>query len=104
MRRSSSRTRFAKIRFPVLIIFKMPCPQHRESWFRYPSYFALNAGAEKRFPFRGYQWAVRLSVINATGHNNYSSVINNVDAPNFLMFSGGQHRAFTARLRFVGRR
>jgi hypothetical protein len=72
--------------------------------FRYPSYFALNIGAEKRFPFRGYQWAVRLSVINATGHHNYNSVINNVDAPNFLTFSGGQHRAFTARLRLVGRK
>jgi hypothetical protein len=72
--------------------------------FRYPAYFSLNIGVEKRFPFRGYQWAVRLSVINATGHHNYNSVINNVDAPNFLMFSGGQARAFTARIRFVGRR
>jgi len=72
--------------------------------FRYPSYFSLNIGAEKRFPFRGYQWALRLSAMNATGHNNYNSVINNVDAPNFLMFSGGQHRAFTTRIRLVGRR
>jgi hypothetical protein len=72
--------------------------------FRYPNYFNLSAGAEKRVPFRGYQWAVRLSVINATGHRNFNSVINNVDASNFLTFSGGQSRAFTARLRFVGRR
>ena len=71
--------------------------------FRYPTYFSLNIGVEKRFPFHGYQWAVRLSAINATGHHNYNSVINNVDAPNFLTFSGGQARAFTARLRFVGR-
>jgi len=72
--------------------------------FRFPSYFSLNIGAEKRFPFHGYQWAVRLSVINATNHNNYNTVINNVDAPTFRTFSGGQHRAFTARLRLVGRR
>jgi hypothetical protein len=72
--------------------------------FHYPAYFNLSIGAEKRFPFRGYQWAVRLSVINATGHHNYNSVINNVDAPNFLAFAGGQGRAFTGRLRFVGRR
>ena len=71
--------------------------------YRYPSYFSLNIGVEKRFPFHGYQWAVRLSAINATGHHNYNAVINNVDAPNFLFFSGGQARAFTARLRFVGR-
>ena len=72
--------------------------------FRYPSYFDLNVGVEKRFPFYGYQWAVRLSTINVTGHRNYNSVINNVDAPNFGTFSGGQHRAFTARLRLVGRK
>ncbi len=72
--------------------------------YRYPSYFSLNIGAEKRFPFRGYQWALRLSAINATDHKNYNAVINNVDAPNFLTFSGGQHRAFTTRIRLVGRR
>jgi len=31
-------------------------------------------------------------------------VVNNVDAPNYGMFTGGQGRAFTARLRFVGRK
>ena len=72
--------------------------------FRYPSYFDLNIGAEKRVPFFGYEWALRLSVINATAHKNFSSVINNVDAPTFLTFAGGQHRAFTARLRLVGRK
>ena len=72
--------------------------------FRYPSYFDLNIGAEKRIPFLGHEWAVRWSVINATAHNNYSSVINNADASNFLTFAGVQHRAFTARLRLVGRK
>jgi len=72
--------------------------------FRYPSYFAINIGAEKRFLLFSQQWAVRLSVINATGHHNYNAVINNIDAPNFLAFAGGQSRAFTARLRLVGRK
>jgi hypothetical protein len=63
----------------------------------------VNIGAEKRFPFYGRQWAVRLSLINATGHHNYNAVINNIDAPNFLSFAGGQSRALTARLRLVGR-
>ena len=71
---------------------------------RFPSYFDVNIGAEKRFGFYRYQWAVRLSVINVTGHHNYNSVINNIDAANFLTFAGGQHRAFTARLRLVGRK
>ncbi|HEY2385146.1 MAG TPA: hypothetical protein VGK48_28555 [Terriglobia bacterium] len=72
--------------------------------YRYPSYFNLNIGLEKRFPFRGYQWAARVAVVNFTGSNDCNAVINNVDAPNFLMFSGGQARAFTARIRFVGRK
>jgi hypothetical protein len=72
--------------------------------FRYPAYFNLSIGAEKPFPFHGYQWAVRLSAINLTGHHNPNAVLNNVGAPHFPTFSGGQSRAFTARLRFVGRR
>ena len=45
----------------------------------------------------------RLSAINVTGHHNPNALLN-VDAPQFMTFSGGQSRAFTARLRFVGRR
>jgi hypothetical protein len=72
--------------------------------YRYPAYFSLNIGAEKRFRFFHYEWAVRLSAINVTAHHNDNAVINNADASNFLEFSGGQHRAFTARLRLVGRK
>jgi hypothetical protein len=61
----------------------------------------MNLGLEKRFPFKGHEWAVRISGINITGHNNPDSVVNNVDAPNFLTYAGGQRRAFTFRLRLV---
>ena len=71
---------------------------------RYPAYFSANVAAEKRFRFRGHEWAFRLSVINLTGHNNYNSVINNVDSPEYGTFAGGQRRAFTARIRLVGRK
>ena len=70
---------------------------------RFPAYWNLNVAAEKRIKWRNREWAVRLAVINATGHNNANAVINNVDSPNFLQFGGGQRRAFTARLRLVGR-
>jgi hypothetical protein len=72
--------------------------------FRFPAYFSLNIGAEKRVPFRRREWAVRLSVINITAHHNFNAVINNIDAPNFGEFAGGQSRAFTARIRLVGRK
>ncbi len=69
---------------------------------RFPNYFSLNLGLEKRFPFRGHEWAVRVSCVNITGHNNPDAVINNIDAgPSFLAYGGGQHRAVTLRLRLV---
>jgi hypothetical protein len=72
--------------------------------YRYPAYLSVNAAAEKRFRFRGHEWAFRLSAINLTAHDNYNAVINNVDAADFLTFAGGQRRAFTARIRLVGRK
>ncbi len=68
---------------------------------RFPDYFNLNLGLEKRFPFHGHEWAVRITAINITGHSNPDSVVNNVDAPNYLTYAGGQRRAFTIRLRLV---
>jgi hypothetical protein len=70
---------------------------------RFPDYWNLNAAAEKRVKWRNREWAVRLAVINVTGHDNANAVINNVDSTNFGQFGGGQRRAFTARLRLVGR-
>jgi hypothetical protein len=68
---------------------------------RFPDYLSLNLGLEKRFHFRGHEWAVRVTEVNFTGHKNPDSVVNNVDAPNYLTFAGGQRRAFTMRLRLV---
>jgi hypothetical protein len=61
----------------------------------------LNLGLEKRFQFRKREWAVRVTAVNVTGHQNPDSVVNNVDAPHFLTYAGGQRRAFTARIRLV---
>jgi hypothetical protein len=70
---------------------------------RFPAYVSLNLGIEKRFHFfRHNEWALRLAVINTTGSLNSNSVINNVNAPDFLTFGGGEKRAFTFRLRFIG--
>jgi len=69
--------------------------------FRYPNYFDLDVGLEKRFHFRGQEWALRVSSINATNHDNPNAV-NTFIVP--FAFAGGQRRAFTARLRLVGRK
>ena len=71
---------------------------------RFPAYENVNLALEKKFAFRGYLWAARIEVVNAFDHQNPDVVVNNIDAPNFGTFSGGQDRAFTARVRFVGRK
>jgi len=69
--------------------------------FRFPNYFELDVGLEKRFRFHGQTWALRASAINATNHDN-PNVVNTLVSP--FAFAGGQHRAFTGRLRLVGRK
>jgi hypothetical protein len=72
--------------------------------FRFPTFASLSLGFEKKFTFRNRIFAARLSVVNVLDRSNPDVVINNVDAPNYGTFTGGQGRAFTARLRFVGRK
>ena len=69
--------------------------------FRFPDYLELDVGLEKRFRFRGQVWALRVSSINASNHDNPNAV-NTFVSP--FAFAGGQRRAFTARLRLVGRK
>src|SRR5437016_4348582 len=71
---------------------------------RFPDYKNLNLALEKKFAFRGYLWAARIEMVNAVNRQNPNVVVNNVDAPNFGRLSGGQRRAFTARVRFAGRK
>jgi hypothetical protein len=68
---------------------------------RFPSYLSLNVGLEREFHFRNRVWAIRVSANNITDHQNYDTVVNNVDAPGFGTFSGGHGRSYTARLRLV---
>jgi hypothetical protein len=73
------------------------------SSYRFPRYFTLDVSLEKRFHLMGYYLALRGTVEDITGRNNANFVENNVDAPNFGSFGGTSHRAFTARIRFLGR-
>jgi len=71
---------------------------------RFPDYKNLNLALERKFAFRGYLWAARIEAVNAFDWHNPNVVVNNIDAPNFGQLSGGQRRAFTARVRFAGRK
>jgi hypothetical protein len=72
--------------------------------YRFSSYANLTIGLEKKFTFRDRVFAARLAMVNILDRQNPDVVVNNVDAPNFGTFLGGQGRAFTGRLRFVGRK
>jgi len=71
---------------------------------RFPTYFTLNTHAERRFRLFGYQLALRTGFNDVTNRHNPTVVNNNIDSPLFLIFSGTQHRAFTGRIRFLGRK
>jgi hypothetical protein len=71
---------------------------------RFPAYASLNLGLERKFGLRGYLWAARVEAVNILGRKNPDTVVNNVNAPNFGAFAGGQGRATTLRVRFVGRK
>lgn len=72
--------------------------------YRFPAYVSLTIGLEKKFTFRDRVFAIRVSFINIFNRQDPDVVVNNVDAPNFGAFMGGQGRATTLRLRFVGRK
>jgi hypothetical protein len=74
-------------------------PPHRS---RFPDYVSLNLGIEKRFRLFTREWAVRLTILNVTGRDNPSGIINNIDSQDFMRFAGRHKRAFSARLRLVG--
>jgi hypothetical protein len=71
---------------------------------RFPNYASLTLAAEKKFTFKNRVFAVRVTAINVLNRQNPNVVVNNVDAPNYGTFTGGQGRALTARLRFVGKK
>jgi len=72
--------------------------------YRFPTYFSLNFHLEKRFHAFGFSWALRGGFDNITNRQNAFTVNNNIDSPEFLTFSNFDRRAFTARIRFLGRK
>jgi hypothetical protein len=71
---------------------------------RYPDYFNLNLHLERKFQAMRYLWAWRFGFNNITAHNNPNTVNNVMGTPQFLAYSGGQVRAFSVRLRMLGRK
>jgi hypothetical protein len=72
---------------------------------RFPEYFSLNLQLEKRFHFLGYDLALRGGFDNINGRCNPYLVENVIDPthpqPTFTACEG---RAFTSRIRFLGKK
>jgi hypothetical protein len=94
--------------YPFSVINQQQFLVGRPNAMRFPAYSSLTVSVEKKFRFASYIFAVRLAAVNVLSRQNSDTVVNNVDAlgavPNFLTFSGGQGRALTGRIRFVGRK
>ena len=71
---------------------------------RFPTYFTLNIHLEKRFHLFGYYWALRGGFDNITNSSNPVVVNADINSPQFLTFSGYDRRAFTSRIRFLGKK
>jgi hypothetical protein len=71
---------------------------------RYPDYFNINLHLERRFRALHYLWAWRFGYNNLTGNLNPNVVDNVQGTPRFLTYGRGQARAFSVRLRLLGRK
>jgi hypothetical protein len=71
--------------------------------YRYPLNFDLNIAIERMFTLRGYRFALRGGIDNATNQANPTAVKNVTGAPQFLQFLGDEGRHFVVRIRFFGR-
>lgn len=71
---------------------------------RFPGYFSLNLFMEKRLHAAGRYFAIRFGFENITDHKNPLFVNGDIDSPQFLTFSAVDHRAFTTRIRFLGKK
>jgi len=70
---------------------------------RYPLDFDLNIAIERMIILRGYRFALRGGVDNATNQANPTAVNNVMGAPQFLQFLGDEGRHYVVRIRFFGR-
>jgi Carboxypeptidase regulatory-like domain/TonB dependent receptor len=72
--------------------------------YRFPTYITVNPYIEKRFHAFGFYWALRGGFDNITNRQNPYTVNNILGSPQYLEFSNFDRRAFTARIRFLGRK
>ncbi len=71
---------------------------------RFPGYFDINLHFEREFRALHYLWAWRFGFNNLTNNGNPNVVNNVLGSPQFLSYGRGQARAFSVRLRLLGKK
>jgi hypothetical protein len=90
--------------FPFGVVTEDGFLAGRPDGMRYPSYFNINLHLERRFHVAHSLWAWRFGFNNITNNGNPNSVNNVLGSPVFLTYGRGQARAFSVRLRLLGRK
>jgi len=79
-------------------------PGYPPGTFRLPAYYTANIQLEKRFHFLGRYWALRGGFNDITNHANVVAANGVLDAAHPLpTYIDGVGRAFTGRLRYLGK-
>lgn len=94
----------ARTGFPFEVINQQRQLVRPPGVYRFPTYFTLNPHLEKRFHALGFNWALRGGFENVTNSQNPFTVNNILGSPQYLRFNSFDRRAFTARIRFLGRK
>jgi hypothetical protein len=90
--------------FPFGVVDEESFLVGRPNSWRLPAYFNINLHLERKFRALHYLWAWRFGYNNLTGQLNPNAVNNVEGTPKFLTYGGGQARAFSVRLRLLGRK
>jgi len=90
--------------FPFNVVNEESFMVGRPGERRYPDYFNINLHFERQFRFMHYLWAWRFGYNNLTGNLNANVVNNVMGSARFLTYGRGQARAFSVRLRLLGRK
>ncbi len=70
--------------------------------YTFPAYLSFSPGVELKFHFRGGYYGLRGFFENITNRQNPTIVNNDIDSPDFGVFTEPFGRAFTARIRLIG--
>jgi len=90
--------------FPFQVVDEEGNLVGRPNSMRYPDYFNVNLHLERQFRALHYLWAWRFGFNNLTNNGNPNVVNNVIGTPEFLTYGRGQVRAFSVRLRLLGRK